>query len=91
MHPCPRDHMQVGCAMGCSFCATGTMSRPTSLAAGEIAEQLLLASQRVPIRNVVFMGMGEPFNNHAAVKAAVELMVAPHGFHMSPNHITVST
>ncbi|CAI7764076.1 unnamed protein product [Closterium sp. NIES-54] len=67
------------------------MSRPTSLAAGEIAEQLLLVSQRVPIRNVVFMGMGEPFNNHAAVKAAVELMVAPHGFHMSPNHITVST
>ncbi|CAI5487689.1 unnamed protein product, partial [Closterium sp. Naga37s-1] len=62
-----------------------------SLTAGEIAEQLLLASQRVPIRNVVFMGMGEPFNNHAAVKAAVELMVAPHGFHMSPKHITVST
>ncbi|GJP68304.1 hypothetical protein CLOP_g25032, partial [Closterium sp. NIES-67] len=82
---------QVGCAMGCSFCATGTMSRPTSLTAGEILEQLLLASQRAPIRNVVFMGMGEPFNNHAAVKAAVELMVAPYGFHLSPNHITVST
>jgi adenine C2-methylase RlmN of 23S rRNA A2503 and tRNA A37 len=49
---------QVGCQMGCTFCATGTMGLQGHLTAGEIVEQLAFACQFTPIRNVVFMGMG---------------------------------
>lgn len=57
---------QVGCKMGCSFCATGTMGLLGDLTGGEILEQLIHASaaSKLPIRNVVFMGMGEPLNNY---------------------------
>lgn len=57
---------QVGCKMGCSFCATGTMGLLGDLAGGEILEQLVHARavSQLPIRNVVFMGMGEPLNNY---------------------------
>eukprot|EP01052_Picozoa_sp_SAG31_P002156 SAG31_NODE_73_length_27793_cov_26.900520_13_plen_231_part_00 len=57
---------QVGCKMGCSFCATGTMGLLGDLTGGEILEQLVhaQAASKLPIRNVVFMGMGEPLNNY---------------------------
>ena len=61
--------------MGCRFCATGTMGIIGDLTAAEIIEQLIHASRVAPIRNVVFMGMGEPLNNYDAVKLAVEFMI----------------
>ena len=102
---------QVGCKMGCTFCATGTLGELGNLTGGEILEQLahadrlLLASDesappdaapaapaaRAGIRNVVFMGMGEPLNNYAAVLAALGPMTDPRGFALAPRHVTVST
>eukprot|EP00775_Hariotina_reticulata_P013488 gene13488-13613_t len=82
---------QVGCQMGCTFCATGTMGLKGHLSCGEIIEQLVHALQVAPIRNVVFMGMGEPLSNYDAVRAAVSLMADPQVFGISRRHITVST
>jgi adenine C2-methylase RlmN of 23S rRNA A2503 and tRNA A37 len=82
---------QIGCAMGCSFCATGTMGILGDLLAGEIVEQLQHARARAPVRNVVFMGMGEPLNNYHAVLAAVRAMLEPRLFGLAPRHVTVST
>jgi adenine C2-methylase RlmN of 23S rRNA A2503 and tRNA A37 len=102
---------QVGCKMGCTFCATGTLGELGNLTGGEILEQLahadrlLLVSDdpappnaapaapaaRAGIRNVVFMGMGEPLNNYAAVLAALGPMTDPRGFALAPRHVTVST
>ncbi|KAJ7541788.1 hypothetical protein O6H91_10G076800 [Diphasiastrum complanatum] len=81
---------QVGCKMGCTFCATGAMGFKGNLSAGEIVEQLVHASCITPIRNIVFMGMGEPLNNYSAVIQAVRTMTG-RCFGLSPNHITVST
>eukprot|EP00250_Pteridium_aquilinum_P010324 c19301_g1_i2 orf=692-1339(-) len=81
---------QVGCKMGCTFCATGTMGFKGNLSSGEIVEQLVHASQVTSIRNVVFMGMGEPMNNYAAVVQAIKTMTG-RSFCLSPKHITVST
>eukprot|EP00270_Netrium_digitus_P018056 TRINITY_DN6798_c0_g1_i1.p1 TRINITY_DN6798_c0_g1~~TRINITY_DN6798_c0_g1_i1.p1 ORF type:complete len:397 (+),score=91.73 TRINITY_DN6798_c0_g1_i1:109-1299(+) len=81
---------QVGCQMGCKFCATGSMGLQGDMAAGEIVEQLLHAQRVCPIRNIVFMGMGEPLNNYYAVCQAVRAFTLP-PFNLSPNHITVST
>jgi adenine C2-methylase RlmN of 23S rRNA A2503 and tRNA A37 len=66
---------QIGCQMGCRFCATGTMGIIGDLTAGEIIEQLVHANAVTQIRNVVFMGMGEPLNNYENVKRAVSFMV----------------
>lgn len=84
---------QVGCAMGCTFCATGTMGLKANLCAGEIVEQLVHATREAgtQIRNVVFMGMGEPLHNYAAVVAAVGDMVDTSLFRMSPSRVSVST
>lgn len=80
---------QVGCQMGCTFCATGTMGIIADLWSGEILEQLAHANQIAPIRNVVFMGMGEPLNNYDAVLAAIKAMTSVFG--LAPKHITLST
>ncbi|TMW55910.1 hypothetical protein Poli38472_008558 [Pythium oligandrum] len=80
---------QVGCQMGCTFCATGTMGIIADLCSGEILEQLAYANQVAPIRNVVFMGMGEPLNNYDAVLAAIKAMTSV--FSLAPKHITLST
>ncbi|KAL9415310.1 hypothetical protein AB3S75_043571 [Citrus x aurantiifolia] len=81
---------QVGCKMGCNFCATGTMGFKSNLSSGEIVEQLVHASRLSNIRNVVFMGMGEPLNNYAALVEAVRIMTGL-PFQVSPKRITVST
>ncbi|XP_073148745.1 uncharacterized protein [Henckelia pumila] len=81
---------QVGCKMGCNFCATGSMGFKSNLSSGEILEQLVHASRIAAIRNVVFMGMGEPLNNYSAVVEAIRVMTAP-PFQLSPRKITVST
>lgn len=80
---------QVGCQMGCTFCATGTMGIIADLCSGEILEQLAFANRVAPIRNVVFMGMGEPLNNYDSVLAAIRAMTSVFG--LAPKHITLST
>ncbi|XP_071726241.1 uncharacterized protein [Rutidosis leptorrhynchoides] len=81
---------QVGCKMGCTFCATGTMGFKSNLSSGEIVEQLVHASRLSPIRNIVFMGMGEPLNNYTSLVEAIRVMTAC-PFQISPKKITVST
>ncbi|XP_071935622.1 uncharacterized protein [Coffea arabica] len=81
---------QVGCKMGCKFCATGSMGFKNNLSTGEILEQLVHASHLSTIRNVVFMGMGEPLNNYSALVEAIRVMTAS-PFQLSPRKITVST
>lgn len=66
---------QVGCQMGCRFCATGTMGIIGDLNAGEILEQVIQANIITPVRNVVMMGMGEPLKNYENVKLAVQFMI----------------
>jgi len=87
---------QAGCAMGCAFCATGAMGLRRNLTADEIAEQVIyfarqLKARQVHVTNVVFMGMGEPFNNYGEVMAAVRLLNDPEGFNLGARHMTVST
>ena len=68
---------QVGCSMGCTFCATGTMGLMANLTAGEILEQLYHASKIEKIRGIVFMGMGEPLDNYNAVITSINGMTDP--------------
>ncbi|KAK6945986.1 Radical SAM [Dillenia turbinata] len=81
---------QVGCKMGCKFCATGSMGFRSNLSSGEIVEQLVHASGLSNIRNIVFMGMGEPLNNYSAVVEAIRTMTGS-PFQLSLRRITVST
>jgi 23S rRNA (adenine2503-C2)-methyltransferase len=85
---------QAGCALGCSFCATGRMGFRRNLAAGEIVGQLreiVLANPADKPTNVVFMGMGEPLLNWEAVSTALTILNDPAGFAIGARHITVST
>jgi adenine C2-methylase RlmN of 23S rRNA A2503 and tRNA A37 len=82
---------QVGCQMGCRFCATGTMGIIGDLSSAEILEQYIHAAKVSRIRNVVYMGMGEPLNNYENVKRAVQCMIDTQRFALSPKHVSVST
>jgi 23S rRNA (adenine2503-C2)-methyltransferase len=85
---------QVGCALGCVFCATGRMGFRRNLTAGEIAAQVRELVLRDPARkptNVVFMGMGEPLLNWDAVDTALTVLNHPDGLGIGARHITVST
>jgi 23S rRNA (adenine2503-C2)-methyltransferase len=87
---------QVGCACYCSFCATGKMGFARNLTAAEMLDQVAQANRMVgpegrSIRNVVFMGMGEPLLNLDHVYSAVEFLKAPAFFNLSGARITVST
>jgi 23S rRNA (adenine2503-C2)-methyltransferase len=84
---------QVGCRMGCAFCETGKMGLLRSLTVDEITSQLFVARFHLnfEVRNVVFMGMGEPFDNYDAVMEAFRILTDPHGFGLGRNHITIST
>jgi 23S rRNA (adenine2503-C2)-methyltransferase len=85
---------QAGCALGCAFCMTGTLGFTRNLAAGEIVDQHLLALARFPdrpIKNLVFMGMGEPLLNVDEVVKAIRLLQHEKGRALSPRRITVST
>jgi 23S rRNA (adenine2503-C2)-methyltransferase len=82
---------QAGCALACTFCATGRMVLLRNLAAGEIVDQVERAREGEPSPNVVFMGMGEPLANYAAVVRAIRLLLAPEGLGLSPRRITLST
>ncbi|KAJ3212481.1 sorting nexin [Dinochytrium kinnereticum] len=78
---------QVGCAMG----STGTMGLLSNLTTGEIIEQLVHANSIEKIRNVVFMGMGEPLDNYPSVLSAIRMMLDTARFGLSPTRITIST
>jgi 23S rRNA (adenine2503-C2)-methyltransferase len=87
---------QVGCALGCVFCATGQSGLVRNLTAGEIVEQVLyfarsLKSEGERITNVVFMGMGEPLANYEATWQAIETLTHDDGFNLGARRITVST
>lgn len=86
---------QVGCAMGCVFCATGQMGFHENLTAGQIVGQARALNDVAEksygrgLTNIVFMGMGEPMQNYGAVRSSLELLTE--GFGLSPKRITVST
>jgi 23S rRNA (adenine2503-C2)-methyltransferase len=91
---------QSGCAMGCTFCATGQMGLQNNLTAGEIAAQVVWARReavRLPastpqrLSNVVFMGMGEPLANERHVFAAIARLTDPQAFGLGARRVTVST
>lgn len=87
---------QVGCTEKCQFCATATLGFKRNLKPAEILDQLRLAQEIVVsegrrITHVVFMGMGEPLRNTNAVMDAIEVMLSPRGFQLSPNSVSVST
>ena len=92
---------QVGCAIGCTFCATGQQGLERNLTSGEIVDQVVhfarkmrqagLASDVQTVTNVVFMGMGEPLANYEATMQAVRLINSPQAFGLGARHITIST
>ena len=82
---------QVGCAMGCKFCLTGTMGLMRNLETHEIVRQVSQLSRIANITNIVFMGMGEPLHNVDNVCRAVEILVAQEGLNFSKRKVTVST
>ena len=84
---------QIGCKMGCAFCETAKMGLIRNLSVSEIVSQLFVAKLRfkVDIRNLVFMGMGEPLDNREALFHAIRIFTDPKGFHLGPKHITIST
>jgi 23S rRNA (adenine2503-C2)-methyltransferase len=84
---------QVGCAMGCGFCETAQMGLIRSLDAGEIVQQWYAAKHHLghTIKNIVFMGMGEPLDNAAAVLRTIEVLTGHHGPALAMRHITIST
>lgn len=84
---------QVGCAMGCAFCATGRMGFVRNLAAWEMVDQVvrIAADSDHPVRGVVFMGMGEPLLNYDAAVRAAQILSEPCGGAIAAKAISFST
>jgi 23S rRNA (adenine2503-C2)-methyltransferase len=87
---------QIGCPMRCEFCATGALGFTRNLTSDEIAEQVIhyariLKEKGEAVTNVVYMGMGEPFNNYDEVMKSVRLLNNPHAFALGVRHISIST
>jgi 23S rRNA (adenine2503-C2)-methyltransferase len=87
---------QIGCPVGCRFCASGLNGLKKNLSAGQIVQQIfllnrLLTSQKERITNIVFMGMGEPLANYANVIRAVRIIHHPECFNIGARKITIST
>ncbi len=82
---------QVGCAMGCAFCLTGSFGLSRNLTTAEIVNQVCAVKRDQPVSNIVFMGMGEPLANLKAVIPAVQILTDPDGFQFSTRKVTVST
>jgi 23S rRNA (adenine2503-C2)-methyltransferase len=88
---------QVGCSLGCTFCATARMKRMRNLNPDEIYDQVVAIQKqareilRRPLTNIVFMGMGEPLLNYRNTLEAIEKITSPTGLGLSPRRITVST
>jgi 23S rRNA (adenine2503-C2)-methyltransferase len=87
---------QVGCAMGCTFCATGQMGFTRNLSSGEIVAQVmyyarLLHAENDVVTNVVVMGMGEPFHNYKNTMAAIDRLNDSTGYNFGARRFTIST
>jgi 23S rRNA (adenine2503-C2)-methyltransferase len=84
---------QVGCARGCLFCETGQLGLLRNLTASEIVGQVVAAQRDFEggVRNVVFMGMGEPLDNHDHVIQAVRVLMDPSGLSFATERVTIST
>ncbi|MBU6179153.1 MAG: 23S rRNA (adenine(2503)-C(2))-methyltransferase RlmN [Verrucomicrobia bacterium] len=84
---------QVGCAYDCKFCASGLAGFTRNLEAGEIVGQVMAAEEESgePVRNLVFMGMGEPLANLTRLIKAITILNAPWGLNIGARHMTVST
>ena len=89
---------QSGCAMKCAFCATGQLGFTQNLTVGQMIEQVLWAAREMrragevkSLSNVVYMGMGEPFNNYDRWWTSVERLHDPNGFNIGARNFTVST
>ena len=84
---------QIGCKMGCKFCASTGIAFARSLTVGEIVEQILAVEQDIGenISNIVFMGIGEPFDNYDNVMHAIRIINNPKGLNIGARHISVST
>lgn len=82
---------QVGCAMGCAFCASGSRGVVRSLTADEIVAEYMAGRRHGEITNIVVMGMGEPFANYDEMIRALKLINAGRGPNLGARHITIST
>ena len=84
---------QIGCKMGCKFCASTGIPFSRSLEAGEIVEQILAVQreENVRISNIVFMGIGEPLDNYDNVIKAINIINDPKGLNIGTRHISIST
>lgn len=88
---------QVGCALGCKFCATATIGFHRNLTSGEIYDQVWALNQqsvenhKIPLSNIVFMGMGEPLFNYQHVTRSIENLTSSSGMGFSPQRITLSS
>ncbi len=84
---------QIGCKMGCKFCASTGIQFVRNLSAGEIVEQIIAVEQDIgeKISNIVFMGIGEPFDNYDNVMKAVRIINHPKGLNIGARHISIST
>ncbi len=82
---------QVGCKMGCLFCMTGLQGFQANLSACEIVNQVCSIPEKDKLSNLVYMGMGEPFDNLDEVMKSLEIFTSDWGFGWSPKRITVST
>lgn len=82
---------QVGCKMGCLFCMTGKQGFNGQLSAGEIVNQIRSIEEFGRVTNIVYMGMGEPFDNLDEVLKSIDILTSDWGYGMSPRRITVSS
>ena len=87
---------QVGCNMGCSFCASGLLKKQRDLTAGEIVSQALMIQKQLDedgerLGNIVVMGTGEPFDNYDNVMRAMNILNDPYGLQIGSRHISIST
>lgn len=84
---------QVGCKMGCTFCASTGIQFERNLTPGEIVEQVLAVERKEndSISNIVFMGIGEPFDNYENVMNAIKILNDPKGLQIGARHISIST
>ena len=82
---------QVGCKMNCKFCMTGKQGFTANLTANQILNQIYSIPERNTLTNLVFMGMGEPFDNLDEVLKVLEILTSDYGYKWSPKRITVSS
>ena len=84
---------QIGCRMGCKFCASTGIPFARNLETGEIVEQILAIEKdsNIKVSNIVFMGIGEPFDNFENVMNAINILNNPKGLNIGARHISIST